>query len=323
MCIIRQLFGAVLAFFVLSSAVLSAESGHVLVRLGPEGAAFSDNGGRVEFAIDLTGSVPWRTFTLSDPARLVIDFSEVEWDDVPRNASAGIAEVNVGRYRPGWSRLVAVLREPFVIDSAEMLVGDEGRARLNLVLMPTTAEDFRTAAGAPGEAAPLEVPILRNETGRIRVALDAGHGGIDPGAEADGLREADLMLSFARRLKETLLRNGRFDVIMTREEDVFVPLERRLTLARASGADIFLSLHADALEDDAGTTSGMTVYTLSDGVTDGAALQLAERHARNDILSGVDLSAAEDEIAIVLMDLARHETTPRAEALAVALVDRF
>ncbi|MEM9969787.1 MAG: N-acetylmuramoyl-L-alanine amidase [Pseudomonadota bacterium] len=157
--------------------------------------------------------------------------------------------------------------------------------------------------------------------GRLTVALDPGHGGIDPGAQADGLNEADLVLAFARRLEEELLRIGRFDVMLTRTADVFVPLERRMTLARQAEADVFLSLHADALPEDAGEATGLTVYTLSDDVTDAAALRLAERHAGDDILAGLDLTGTEDEIAMILLDLARRETAPRSLALADTLVE--
>ena len=105
---------------------------------------------------------------------------------------------------------------------------------------------------------------------------------------------------------------------MTREDDVFVPLSERMTLTRAAGADVFLSLHADSLDEEDGVASGMTVYTLAENVTDAAALRLAERHAQNDILAGV-----EDEISVVLMDLARRQTAPRAEALANMIVAGF
>lgn len=110
---------------------------------------------------------------------------------------------------------------------------------------------------------------------------------------------------------------------MTRDDDVFVPLAERMTLARAAGADVFLSLHADSLAEDDGVASGMTVYTLAETVTDAAALRLAERHAQNDILAGVDLAGVEDEISVVLMDLARRETMPRSDALAARIVAGF
>jgi N-acetylmuramoyl-L-alanine amidase len=153
--------------------------------------------------------------------------------------------------------------------------------------------------------------------GPVTVVLDPGHGGIDPGAEADGQTEADLILTFARVLKEELVRDGGFSVVMTREDDSFVPLEARTSIARAAEADVFISLHADALAE--GEATGATVYVLSDDATDEAAQALAERHDRDDLLAGVDLTGTDDLVATVLMDMARTETTPRMERLASAL----
>ena len=157
--------------------------------------------------------------------------------------------------------------------------------------------------------------------GRFVIALDPGHGGIDPGAEADGLREADLMLTFARELSEALIRTGVAEVVLTRNADVFVPLPERISVARAAQADVFLSLHADALAN--GTASGATVYTLSEEATDAASASLAEQHDRTDLLMGVDLTASDDGVAGVLMQLARLDTAPRSAALADAIVVAF
>jgi N-acetylmuramoyl-L-alanine amidase len=148
--------------------------------------------------------------------------------------------------------------------------------------------------------------------------LDPGHGGIDPGAERQGYAEKDLMLAFALELKETLLRSGGFEVFLTREEDRFVSLERRVAMAHAVGAHVFLSLHADALAE--GQALGATLYLLSGEASDAASAKLAERHNRSDILSGVDLTGQDDVVADVLMDLARQETAPRADRLAAAMI---
>jgi N-acetylmuramoyl-L-alanine amidase len=150
------------------------------------------------------------------------------------------------------------------------------------------------------------------------VVLDPGHGGIDPGAERDGQSEAKLMMVFARELKEVLLRDGGFKVILTREDDTFVPLEQRISIAHMAGAQVFLALHADALAE--GEAVGATVYTLSDEATDKASATLAERHNRDDLLAGIDLSQQDDVVATVLMDMARAETQPRTAKLADALV---
>ncbi|MFN3607024.1 MAG: N-acetylmuramoyl-L-alanine amidase, partial [Cypionkella sp.] len=116
-----------------------------------------------------------------------------------------------------------------------------------------------------------------------------------------------------------LLRTGEIDVVMTREADIFVPLEARISIARAANADAFLSLHADALQE--GGAQGATIYTLADEASDAAAAALAERHDRDDLLAGVDLTAQDDLVARVLMDMARLETTPRIARLANALED--
>jgi N-acetylmuramoyl-L-alanine amidase len=126
------------------------------------------------------------------------------------------------------------------------------------------------------------------------------------------------MLTFARELKEVLLRDGRFSVVMTREEDVFVPLETRTSIARAAEADLFLSLHADALAE--GDAQGATLYTLAEEASDEASAALAERHNRDDLLAGVDLTEQDDVVAEVLMDMARTETAPRTDRLAKAVV---
>ena len=204
------------------------------------------------------------------------------------------------------------------------MVTGGGSARIELVLGPTDATSFAAEAARPDlpewaapDAADL-IPPLPEGTGPIAVVLDPGHGGIDPGAERDGQTEAALMLTFARELKEVLVRDGRFRVVMTRDDDVFVPLETRTSIAREAEADLFISLHADALAE--GDAQGATVYTLTADATDEAAAALAERHDRDDLLAGVDLSEQDDVVAEVLMDMARTETAPRTERLAGAVV---
>jgi len=141
---------------------------------------------------------------------------------------------------------------------------------------------------------------------------------LDPGAKHGDLVEKDLMLSFARELREVLLRRGGYEVTLTRDGDHFVSLEGRIALAHHMRADVFISLHADSLAE--GLAHGATVHVLSRDASDVASEKLAERHDRSDILSGVDLSGADDSVTDILLDLARQETQPRTEALAAALV---
>jgi N-acetylmuramoyl-L-alanine amidase len=210
-----------------------------------------------------------------------------------------------------------------LVDQVDLRIDDEsGLARLRVDLARTTPEDFAVASVPPGmpdwgDAVP-ETLVPRKDDGRILVLIDPGHGGIDPGAERDGQQEKQLMLLFAFDLRDALLRVDGVDVMLTREDDRFVSLERRVAIAHQAQADVFLSLHADTLSE--GRAHGAAVYTLDSKASDEASALLAERHNRSDILAGVDLTGSDDVVADVLLDLARLETRPRTLALAKALI---
>ena len=278
----------------------------------------------VDLSLAISQPVPWRVRFLDSPPRLVLDAREIDWTGVAAlGPDAPVMAVRAGTFRPGWSRLVVELDGPWVLVSSEMVTADDG-AMIRLQLQPGDAAAFAELAARPDlpgwEAPdPAEVPVLLPQGGgAIRVVLDPGHGGIDPGAERDGQTEAALMLTIARELKELLLRDGRFSVTMTRDDDVFVPLETRTSIARNAEADLLLSLHADALAE--GEAQGATVYTLAEDASDAASEALAERHDRDDLLAGLDLSDQDDVVAEVLMDMARTETAPRTDRLAAAIV---
>ncbi len=314
-----------LVLFGLTLAGPAAADGlSALARLVPEGSGLAQDTGRLELRLAISQPVPWRLRFLDSPPRLVIDAREIDWTGIAGlPVPAPAVALRAGSFRPGWSRLVLELDGPQRIVSSEMVTGPES-AVIRVSLAPTDAASFATEAARadlPDWAAPDPAQImapLPEGAGPIVVVLDPGHGGIDPGAERNGESEAALMLTFARELKEVLLRDGRFAVVMTRDEDIFVPLETRTSVARDAGADIFLSLHADALAE--GEAQGATLYTLADEATDAASAALAERHDRDDLLAGVDLSEQDDVVAEVLMDMARTETAPRTDRLAAAVV---
>lgn len=301
----------------------TAQDLSALARLDAAASAIADDGDGLAITLSLSQPVPWRVRLADDPRRLIMDFREVDWSGIARLAvsSVHVGDLRAGSFRPGWSRLVMELRSPLRVETALMETGQGATVRLRLA--PSSPTEFRTAAALPEPpewalppAADLPAPNPRGD-GPLVVVLDPGHGGIDPGAERDGHTEAALMLTFARELKETLIRDGGFRVVMTREEDVFVPLETRISVARAAGAHVFLSLHADALAE--GEAVGATIYTLADEASDEAARALAERHDRDDLLSGIDLTQQDDLVATVLMDMARTETRPRIDRLALKL----
>lgn len=321
----RILAALAVACGLLPGSAVSAQELTALARLDPARSAIVDTGDGVRLELGLSQPVPYRVFLLDQPPRLVMDFSELDFAGVDIAAlgrSGRVVALRSGSIRPGWSRLVAELAGPMRVREAEQRT--TGAALVRVLLEPVSQEDFASRVGAPATAlwAPLPPAMVdephKRQTGEapLLVALDPGHGGIDPGADADGESEADLMLGFARELKETLTRAG-MRVVLTREEDVFVPLETRMSVARAAGADVMLSLHADALAE--GEAVGATIYLLATEASDAASARLAERHDRADLLAGVDLAGHDDEVAQVLMSLARAETQPRADGLAVAL----
>ncbi|WP_416881931.1 N-acetylmuramoyl-L-alanine amidase [Marivita sp.] len=311
---------------VLAGPVLSQDLG-ALARF--EAGNVRDRWGATELRLEISQGVPWRVFTLTNPNRLVMDFREVQWGEVDPNslnASDRISSVRMGAYRPGWSRLVADLAEPMSVQTAELATdASDGGATITVRLQRTDQADFDLTAGAPRDPRwDLPAPALVDtmpprDPNRVRIVLDPGHGGIDPGAERDGITEANLMLTFGRELQDVLRRAGGFDVILTRDGDYFVSLEARVAAARDAGADLFISLHADALAE--GEARGAAVYVLSDDASDAASAALAERHNRDDLLAGLDLSQSDDRVANVLMSLARLDNAPRSEALAKHILE--
>lgn len=317
-----------LAALVLGTGAV-AQDFNALARIDATKSSVLDGVNGLEVSLLLSQPVPYRVFTLTDPARLVIDFNEVDWggvEAVDLLSGRFARDVNMGPFKPGWSRMVVDLASPQRLDLAGLKIGEDGDALFTATLESVSQEVFAKASGAPVGAEfakPVAVDLatpIRRQTGNrdLIIMLDPGHGGIDPGAERGKAREADLMLIFSLELKEALLREGGFEVHLTREADTFVPLETRVTKARAARADVFISIHADALSE--GRATGSTVYTLSEKASDVASQKLAERHDRADLLAGVDLSEQDDQIANILMELARTETAPRADRLADDLV---
>ncbi len=301
-----------------------------LARLDAAQSTVRDAGDALEVQLFLSQAVPYRVFTLTDPARLVLDFREVDFRGATPETMLGAraaTDLRFGALRPGWSRMVVDLAGPMRITQAGMQVREiDGTAQVLVALVPTDAARFADLSGAPetdgwdmldGLDVTAPAPDLRAND-RFVVVIDPGHGGIDPGALRDDLVEADLMLALAVELAEAIDRTGDMTAVLTRDADLFVPLDARISIARAAVADVFVSLHADALETDA--ARGASVYTLSDAGSVTASGRMAERHEQGDLLAGLDLSGHDDTVATILMDLARLETGPAAQRLADTMV---
>ena len=318
---------AILMFWAMLWITLTPAFGQglsAIARLDAPASSLQDAGQGVALRLNISQSVPWRVRLLDNPPRLIVDTREVDFAQIGQlpHSTDHVTDLRAGVFRPGWSRLVLELSGPFAVSQAAMDTAPDG-AQITVTLAPTDAETFASLAAKPEPAGwalpkPADVPKMTPRgQGPLVVVLDPGHGGLDPGAENGEHREAHLMLTFARELKDSLQRGGDMLVILTRDDDVFVPLETRISIARAAGAHVLISLHADALAE--GDASGATIYTLSQEATDLATRALAERHDRDDLLAGVDLTEQDDLIANVLMDMARTQTAPRVTRLAESL----
>jgi N-acetylmuramoyl-L-alanine amidase len=154
------------------------------------------------------------------------------------------------------------------------------------------------------------------------IVIDAGHGGVDPGAPSvAGYHEKEITLATARILRRVLEQTGRYKVIMTRDSDVFLKLHDRVALARAAHGNLFISLHADSVAGGAEAASdritrGASIYTLSETASDAESERYAQRENRADAIGGLTLADQSDDVAGILVDLTVRETVNQGNRLA-------
>lgn len=288
------------------------------------------HGKNTRFVLNLSDKVDAEIFTLADPYRIVIDFPEIAWrlDPTATQASAGLIKgFRFGLFKPGRSRMVIDLAAPATIMNRFLLPPEgERRYRLVLDLAPVDRAKYLATAGWPAGAdapAPEDEPApdttAKPPTAKRVVVIDAGHGGVDPGATGqDGTHEKDLVLALAKSLRDALESAGKYTVVMTRDSDIFLSLKARVAVGRRAKADLFISLHADSAPGS--MARGASVYTLSEKASDKEAEALARSENQSDIIAGVDLTDEADIVTSILIDLAQRETKNNSVKFAQALV---
>lgn len=337
---------------VLGAGVARAERPAVVdVRLG-------QNGETTRFVLELAEPAAFRIAVLADPYRIVLNGPALDWAAgalAGRGAVAAVAgDPDAGRI------VLDLFGPVEIVQAFALPPQDGRRHRLVIDVRPTDAGAFgpeerriavgTTDAGAPVPQPPvLQPPVAATPVSALRVpseplptranriapggrpsggrgpsrrvvVVDAGHGGVDPGAIAvTGVHEKEVTLQVARALRTALEATGRYRVVMTRDADVFLALRDRVAIARDAKADLFVSLHADSI--DRGTVRGLSVYTLSDQASDREAAQLAARENRADALAGVDLARTSDQVARVLVSMAQRHTLNQSRRLANQIVD--
>ncbi len=313
------------------AAVLAIPAGAVEIRA----VKLSATPQETRLVMDLSGRAPHTVMTLTHPDRIVIDLAGARLAPAARRAPSGagvIKQVRMAHSAAG-ERIVLdlsssmrpkrVLAAPHGSSGYRLMVALAGRAAQASVRSSadtsrdadTTARDGAAGDGptsAPGEAsaqpaaeAPIKVEHARAQARDLIIAIDAGHGGEDPGAIGkSGTREKEVTLAIARALERGIDSDPGMKAVLTRDGDYFVPLRDRMRRARARQADLFVSIHADSIRDR--SVDGSSVYILSQhGATTEAARWLAERQNAADLIGGVSLDNKGDMLASVLLDLSQ------------------
>ena len=256
--------------------------------------------------LDLSGSAQHSLVVMHNPERVVLDVSGGRLAKGAHTAPKGggaVKDVHVTA-RPGQLRVVLDLTRPSQAKS--FLAKPNNRYGYRLVV------DVGLAAADK----PIRVEHAPHDSRDLIIAIDAGHGGEDPGAIGkNGLREKDVVLAIAKELYAGINTEPGMKAVLTRNGDYFLPLRERMRRARAQSADLFVSIHADSIRDR--SIDGSSVYILSQrGATDEASRWLAERENASDLIGGVSLDDKDDVLASVLLDVSQSVSLGASQAAA-------
>lgn len=268
----------------------------------------SANGDTTRVVFDLSAAVSERLFTLENPERVVIDIADARLEkSLASLAPQGlIKEFRAADQGNGVLRVVLDVAQRVELRNFSIPPADGMGHRLVVDLSAAGKAASASVAPQAAPVAPVKTLEQAVQTGRqLVIAIDAGHGGQDPGAIGrKGTREKDVTLAIARRLKERIDAEPGMRAVLTRNDDTFIPLRERIVRAHKQQADLFISIHADAVRDR--SVSGSSVYVLSAGrASDEAARMLADRENAADLAGGVPLDGKDDVLASVLLDLSQ------------------
>lgn len=303
-------------------------------------AELSADGDRTVFHLQLSGATGVQVYSLASPHRVVIDLSDVEFQlpaAAGRRGQGAVAAFRYGLMAAGQSRIMLDLARPMRVEAAELKAAHNTTQRLEVRLAPTDEATYVKEASQPlpdtpaaepatlpEEAAP--VPGGYKARARPVIVLDPGHGGVDPGAiGTTEISEKSLVLAVAKQVR-ALLPAQRYAVVMTRSNDVYVGLDARLAISRRADADLFVSIHADAIDGRfAQSVRGATIYTLSESASDAQAHRLAEKENAADTVAGLASvpEAERDHVKGILIDLMKRETSNFSSEFSHLLVGRL
>ncbi|OCW56824.1 hypothetical protein AWJ14_17320 [Hoeflea olei] len=291
-------------------------------------ARIAGDDNRVRLVMDFERKPDLHLRFLENPDRAVIDLPETVFA-FPEDALAPrglVTSIRYGAAGAGRARMVFELASPATMELVEST--EEAEGSIHRVVFDAVAVDRATFAEKVAETIWTDAgagPRSLSEASlsdTLTIVIDAGHGGIDGGAEGpSGSMEKHITLAFAEALKEALEGEDGIRVAMTRSDDSFLSLSARVRRAREEQADLLISLHADSIRIK--SLRGATVYTLSDKASDAVAQSLAEQENGAEGIVGASLENAPEAVAAILVDLARTETRVFSTGLARQVLDSF
>lgn len=325
---------AVLVFCLSLPLCLLAQVAAAQEPLAVTGYKVAGDAVKTRVVIDFDREPDMRWFLLRGPNRLVVDLPSTRFglkaDDLkPRGL---VRAVRYGTMGEGMSRFIITGKGPFLVDRLDVLRNEDGNGyRIVADLSAASDRQFEEALSIQAQTTGSTVSTdksdrvgkpLEKSDRRFTVVIDAGHGGIDGGAEGmNGTVEKNVTLAFARELRDRLASTGSYDVFMTREDDEFLRLDDRVRIARQHEADLFISIHADTISLKG--IRGATVYTVSDKASDPEAQALADRENLSDQLAGMELKDEDHQVADILIDLIKRETHGFSVSFANTLVGQL
>ena len=291
--------------------------------------------GRARLVMDFDKEPAYELHYLNDPARIIIDLPDVDFQFEPSAfAPRGLfTDVRFGAMVAGRSRIVLTASKPTRVEAIEVVKDQSSNVfRFVLDAERTTDEIFKNLLANQNwdngtSLTTASVPSAGSEgtkkSADFVVVIDPGHGGIDAGAQGakTGVEEKIITLDFSKQLAEIINAMPGLKAVLTRDSDVFLSLSERVALARQQGANMLISVHADTLRQK--DIRGATIYTLSDKASDRMAQALAERENKSDQIAGLPVIQSQPEVADILIDLTRRETQVFSITLAERVLEAF
>ncbi|HEY9102170.1 N-acetylmuramoyl-L-alanine amidase [Chitinimonas sp.] len=344
-----MLQGAVATLLIGVAPRALAGSAVVAVRVWPAKAY-------TRITLESTAPLKFNQFMVPDPDRLVVDLEGADWGKELSEIAGRIGtedpyvkQLRAGRYKPGTVRVVLDLKAEVKPQVFTLEPFGEYQHRLVIDLYPAKPDDPLLALLDDGKGQPATKADKGDKTDKpeakadrqakasqetvdkdkldvsrlVTVAIDPGHGGEDPGAVGKGgTYEKHVTLAIGKKLKALIDKQPNMRAVLTRDDDYFVPLGQRVVKARKVGADLFMSIHADAfVKPDA---RGSSVFTLSEsGATSTAAKWLAQTQNDSDLIGGVKINVRDPHLAQTLLDLTQTATINDSVKLGKAMLSEI